>query len=91
MKVDFNWHSQDIETITWAREFVGISEEETDIIVEIKKFLLYMNGNCWTNKGETNFDVAQGSFVSAEVCDLVGLYLLSELQRNELDAETGKF
>ena len=79
------------KALNWAEEFVDISEEETAIIIETKKSLLYMNGDCWTKKGETNFDVAQGSFDSAEVCDLVGLYLLSELQKNKLDAETGKF
>ena len=35
--------------------------------------------------------MAQGAFDSAEVCDIVGLFLLSELQKQKLNAVTGKF
>ena len=79
------------QAITWAKEFVDISDEESDIIVETKKSLLVMNGEFWTKKGYTNFDVAQGGYDSAEVCDLVGLFLLSELKKLGLKASMGKF
>ena len=49
-----------------------------------------MNNECWTKKGE-NFDVAQGAFDSAEVCDLVGLFLISKLQDPEIKANAGIF
>ena len=79
------------EALNWAKQYVEISEEEIDTIVETKKSLLYLNGECWTKKGESNFDVAQGAFDSAEVCDIVGLFLLSELQKQKINAETGNF
>ena len=50
-----------------------------------------MNEEFWTKKGDTNFDVAQGGYDSAEVCDLVGLFLLSELEKLGLKASMGKF
>ena len=50
-----------------------------------------MNGEPWTKKGEINFDVAQGGLDSAEVCDLVGLFLLSELRKQKLNANLGIF
>ena len=31
-------------------------------------------------KGDTNFDVPMGAYDSAEVCDIVGLYLLHQLK-----------
>ena len=37
-------------------------------------------GNPWIKKDNSEFDVAQGAFDSAEVCELVGLFLLSELK-----------
>ena len=80
-----------MKALMWARQFVDISDEEIDIIVETKKSILYMNGEFWTKKGDTNFDVAQGGFDSAEVCDIVGLFLLSEIEKLNLKAEVGKF
>ena len=79
------------QAITWAKEFVDISDDEIEVIVETKKSLLIMNEEFWTKKGDTNFDVAQGGYDSAEVCDLVGLFLLSELEKLGLKASMGKF
>ena len=39
-----------------------------------------MDGEFWTKKGDSHFDIAQGAFDTAEVCDIVGLFLLSELK-----------
>ena len=58
-------------------------------MVETKRSLLYLDGEAWTKKGEENFDVAQGAFDSAEICDIVGLFLLSELKKQNLNANLG--
>ena len=50
-----------------------------------------MNNQAWTKKGDLNFDVAQGGFDSAEVCDLVGLFLLAELKKEKLNMNAGVF
>ena len=75
------------KAINWAKEFIDISDEEIEIILETKKSLLIMNGNFWTKKGDENFDVAQGSFDGAEGTDLVGLFMLSELEKRNLKAQ----
>ena len=79
-----------LDALDWAKEFVEITDEEIHTITETKKSLLYLNNEAWTKKGGY-FDVAQGAFDSAEVCDVVELFLLSELKREELDASLGKF
>ena len=79
-----------LEAINWAKQHVEIFEEDKDIIVETKKSLLYMNNECWTKKGD-NFDVDQGALDSAEVCDLVGIFLISKLQEPEIKANAGIF
>lgn len=43
-----------------------------------------MGGNTWCKKRST-FDVTMGSFDGAETCELVGLYLLSQLQHLNID------
>ena len=40
---------------------------------------LYKDGNPWTKKS-SDFDVTMGRFDGAELCELVGPYLLSQLQ-----------
>ena len=80
-----------LDALKWASQFVEFTDEEIEIITETKKSLLYMNGEPWTKKGENNFDVAQGGLDSAEVCDLVGLFLLSELREQKLNANLGIF
>ena len=51
-----------------------------------KKSLLYSNGAFWSKKGK-NFDNAQGAYDSAECCDLVGLYMLNEIKKLNLNVE----
>ena len=34
----------------------------------------------WQKKGDTTFDVTMGSYDDAEICELVGSFLLSQLQ-----------
>jgi hypothetical protein len=71
------------DAINWARQFVDISKELEDIILNAKKSILYNDETPWIKKGESDFDVAQGSYDGAESCELVGLFLLTEL--SEID------
>ena len=50
------------------------------VILKSRNSLLYLNGESWTKKGGRTFDVTMGSFYGAEICDLVGLFILSKLQ-----------
>ena len=67
------------KAIKWGTQFVKFEEEETEIIFAARKALLYLNGVPWSKKGAKVFDVGMGSFDGAEICELVGLFLLSEL------------
>ena len=50
-----------------------------------------MDGDFWTKKGDSNFDISQGAFDTAEVCDIVGLFLLSELEKLNINSTLVKF
>ena len=67
--------------IEWARQFVKISAEEEEIIIQSKNSILINEGTPWAKKGTSNFDVGQGSFDGAECAELVGLYILAELDK----------
>ena len=43
--------------------------------------LLYSEGVAWKKIGEDNFDISVGSYSEAEISELVGLKILSELEK----------
>ena len=48
--------------------------------MQTKQSLLYNDQTAWCKKN-SNFDVTMGSFDGAETCELVGLYMLSQLEK----------
>ena len=70
-----------VKAIHFARRFCDISESEEEIIFHTCKTILTdLSGNLWKKKHNNDlFDVPMGSFHGAEVCDLVGLYILDKL------------
>ena len=74
-----------IEAIDYARNFVDISEDEKKIILQTKQSFLFNKNTPWVKKGESNFNVAMGSLDGAECCELVGLLLLSKLQKLKIN------
>lgn len=73
-------YKQLLDAIQFAREFAEVNEDDVDIIIHACKTVLLYDGNIWKKKGESDlFDVPMGSFHGAEICDLVGLHILSKL------------
>ena len=65
--------------LDWAARLVTISSEDRELFHQTKDSLLFDRGEVWVKKGEEGFDVTMGSWDGAETCDLVGLFLLSQL------------
>ena len=49
------------------------------IILHCRKSILFGSDGAWIKKDGSLFDVAMGSFDGAEICELVGLFLLNNL------------
>ena len=49
--------------------------------MEAKNSLLFKDGTPWAKKGDSFFDIGQGSYDGAESCELVGLFILTELTK----------
>ena len=75
--------------LDWATMYVNISRDEKNIIMQSKKSYLYARNKPWVKKGDENFDVGMGAFDSAESCDIVGLYLLDQLNNRIKELEVG--
>ena len=69
------------DALNFAKRHVQISSREIEIIQHARKSLLFQDGDVWVKKNGSLFDVTMGSFDGAEVCDLIGLFLLSELKQ----------
>ena len=70
-----------MDAINWAKSLTNISKDEVNIILHCRKMFLFYQNECWVKKDNQDFDVSMGSLDSAEVCELVGLFLISQLER----------
>ena len=64
------------DAINWARNYTQISDDEEEIILHCRKTFLFNDGSVWVKKENSNFDVPQGALDSAEVCEIIGMYIL---------------
>ena len=70
-----------MNAVTWARTITNISEQELKVIRHCRRNFLFFQNECWVKKENEAFDVGMGSPDSAEVCELAGLFILSELEQ----------
>ena len=77
------------DAIKFAKKYSNISDKDINIIYHSCETLLIYNGEPWQKQGNDSFfDVPMGSFYGAELCELIGLYILSNI--NEIFA-TGQY
>ena len=65
--------------LDFAKQHVRIKKTDYDTIMQARKSLLYCDGEPWMKKEAGIFDVTMGAFDGAEICELVGIFLLSQL------------
>ena len=83
--------SQDllINALHFASQYDEITDDEINIIKHSKQSMLFNKGSTWCKRGNSLFDVTMGSYDGAETCELIGLYLLSQL--NHLNINIGLY
>ena len=64
------------EAIQFAKEHVPITRKDVEVIFHARKSVLYNNGEPWVKKEGGSFDVTMGAYDGAEVCELIGIYML---------------
>ena len=65
--------------LNWARKHTQINEEEIEIIFHCRRSFLFFGEDVFVKKENPDFSVEQGSLDSAEVSELVGLYILHKV------------
>ena len=67
---------------SWASNLAIITKDEISIIKHTRKSVLFNDGKPWTKKDSNSlFDVTMGSYDGAEICELVGLFILNKLEQ----------
>ena len=67
------------QAINFADKRVGVSQKEKEIVFQARKSLLFNKGQPWLKKDSGTFDVTMGAYDGAEVCELVGSFILYQL------------
>ena len=69
------------KALDFASRYANIRSEERSNIVHARSSMLTYKKQHWQKKGPTAFGITMGSFDGAEACELVGSFLLSQLQQ----------
>ena len=72
------------KALNYASKYADISEDQIHLITHTKKTMPYKDGNP-LEKTTSVFDMTMGSYDVAEICKLVGLHLLSQLQNLKIN------
>ena len=64
-------------TLMFAKQFVTISKDSINIICNCRKSLLFTRDSAWIKNEISLFDVTMDLCNGAEVCELVGLFMLN--------------
>ena len=77
--------------LNFARKHIEIDEDTFSDIMHARKSLLFCQDDVWVKKNNPEFDVTMGSYDGAEVCELVGLFLLDTIKKECPGLELGLY
>ena len=70
-----------LKSLNHAREYTDITDEEIEIILACMKSVLADNRRTWVKSHVDNLDVPMDAYNSAQVADLIMIYILDTLGR----------
>ena len=65
------------EALNFAKARAAVRKKDMETIFHARKSLLFDNNNTWIKREGGLFDVTMGAYDDAELCGLIGTYLLS--------------
>ena len=65
----------------FTKEHVAITRKDVEVIFHKQKSVLYDDREPWTKKEGGSFDVTMGPYDGAEVCELIGIYILYLIEK----------
>ena len=78
--------------ISFAKRYTEITDKEISTIMHCRKSLLYFKDEPWKKKDSAScFDVTMGSYDGAELCELVGIFILEKLSKLNAKESNGLY
>ena len=65
--------------LNFARSHVYFNDNDKNIIFAARRSFLYFQNEPWMKTKSEDFDVPMGSYDGAEVCEIIGIYLLHKI------------
>ena len=79
-------------TLDFAEQHTKISKPDIDVILHARRSLLFTNNKPWIKcTGNSSYDVAMGSYDGAEICELVGMYILDRSSKIHAKCDVGLY
>ena len=79
------------KAIDFASQYIEISEQDRELILHCRRSVLFNNNQVWQKTDNPCFDVSMGSYDGAEVCEIVGLYILHHLRKSFNNEDIGLY
>ena len=80
-----------LDALNFARNHTKILKKDFDLVLHARRSLLFNNNEPWIKRQEEHFDVTMGAYDGAEVCEIVGIYLLSLLGKKYNSKDIGLY
>ena len=80
-----------IDSLNFAEKYTNITKKDKNIINHARKSLLFSGDDTWMKRQSGLFDVTMGAFDGAEVCELVGSFLLNEISKTYAKNDIGLY
>ena len=80
-----------MEALSFAERHVTISKDDIETIRHARKSLLFDSSQTWIKRDGGLFDVTMGAYDGAEVCELVGTYMLSLISNVYKKSDVGLY
>ena len=78
-------------TIQFAPEHTDINKNDFEVIFHARKSLLFHSNQPWIKKDSATFDITMGADDGAEMCELVGIFMLSLLSKKDSSNNIGLY
>ena len=69
----------------------NINDDTYKIIMHARRSVLFCRNVTWAKKDNSDFDLAMGAYDGAEMCKLIGLFLLDRIQNDCKELELGMY
>ena len=74
-----------INSLKFAEKFTPITDDDQNLILHSCKSTIFYKNQTWEKINTPNlFNVSMGSYNGAEVCDMVGLFMLNEIKKTNI-------